>query len=146
MRIFLGMEDKLTLDILGLTETHKKSYKPDKLRFLDYKINKRSFINFSKNVSVPQLKLADWLSVSLRTLQRYPYSKELSNEVKEKLFSLADLYSKGMKLMGKENFNKWLEKENRGLGNVKPSDLLSYYSGIEEVRNILERISHGVYS
>lgn len=140
------MDDKLTLDILGLTETHKKSYKPDKLRFLDYKVNKRSFINFSKNVSVPQMKLADWLSVSLRTLQRYHYNKELSNDVKEKLFSLADLYSKGIKLMGKDNFNKWLEKENRGLGNVKPSDLLSYYSGIEEVRNILERISHGVYS
>ncbi|HCA42362.1 MAG TPA: hypothetical protein DEP28_03835 [Bacteroidetes bacterium] len=140
------MEDKLTLDILGLTETHKKSYKPDKLRFLDYNVNKRSFINFSKNVSVPQMKLANWLSVSLRTLQRYPYSKELSNDVKEKLFSLADLYSKGIKLMGKDNFNKWLEKENRGLGNVKPSDLLSYYSGIEEVKNILERISHGVYS
>lgn len=140
------MDDKLTLNILGIKKTHKKSYKPDKLRFLDYNVNKRSFINFSKNVSVPQMKLADWLSVSLRTLQRYPYNKELSNDVKEKLFSLADLYSKGIKLMGKDNFNKWLEKENRGLGNVKPSDLLRYYSGIEEVRNILERITHGVYS
>ncbi|HRE40360.1 MAG TPA: DUF2384 domain-containing protein [Ignavibacteria bacterium] len=146
MRIYLFMKKNSTLNILGLNKTTDRKNKLNKLNFLNYSISKRAFITFSKNISTPQSKVAEWLSVSLRTLQRYPENKKLEPNVSEKLYTLAELYSLGIEVMGKEKFNIWLDMENKAIGNQKPSELLNYYTGIQIVKDLLGRIEYGVYS
>ena len=43
-------------------------------------------------------------------------------------------------------FDRWMRKENRVLANKRPVDILNTASGMIEVRNLLGRIAHGVYS
>lgn len=140
------MNNKLTFDILGLTENKSRLKSDDKFYFHKYPIRKKSFISFSKSTLIPQSKVAEWLSVSLRTLQRYPENKILDSNVSEKLFLLADLYSKGIEIMGRDKFNLWLESELKVLENKKPSDYLRYYTGIQLINDLLGRIEYGVYS
>ncbi len=61
--------------------------------------------------------------------------------------NLTDLYAYGISVFGeKERFNKWLDNPNRAFGYVRPLELLNKLSGIGEVKMILGRIEHGVYS
>jgi uncharacterized protein (DUF2384 family) len=39
-----------------------------------------------------------------------------------------------------------MEQENRALGNIRPFELLDTMIGVAEVKNIIGRIEHGVYS
>ncbi len=91
--------------------------------------------------------LAKILSVAKATLFNKKGVATFSSLLSEKIFALADLYSYGMSVLGeKEKLNRWLEKENRALGYVRPLELLDTMIGIEEVKHILGRIEHGVYS
>ena len=40
----------------------------------------------------------------------------------------------------------WLQSENRALGGIRPETLLAAEAGRQQVRDILGRIQHGIYS
>jgi putative toxin-antitoxin system antitoxin component (TIGR02293 family) len=40
----------------------------------------------------------------------------------------------------------WLSTPVRGLGRRKPNDLLATREGIQQVRDIIDRLEHGVFS
>lgn len=91
--------------------------------------------------------LAKVLSVAKATLFNKKGTERFSSSLSEKIFALADLYSYGFSVFeSKELFNSWMDQENRALGNIKPIDLLDTMIGVEEVKNIIGRIEHGVYS
>jgi putative toxin-antitoxin system antitoxin component (TIGR02293 family) len=46
----------------------------------------------------------------------------------------------------KERFEKWLERPNRAFGDARPLELLNTLSGIAEVKTVIGRFEHGVYS
>lgn len=91
--------------------------------------------------------LAKILSVAKATLFNKKGTATFSASLSEKIFAMADLYSYGLSVFGeKDKLNRWMEKENRALGYVRPLELLDTLIGIDEVKNILGRIEHGVYS
>jgi len=49
-------------------------------------------------------------------------------------------------LGGRENAASWLKRSNRGLGGVRPLDMLDNDLGAQEVEATLHRIEHGIYS
>lgn len=46
----------------------------------------------------------------------------------------------------KEKFQRWLKKPNISLGGQSPESLLDTTTGIEEVRNCLNRIEYGIFA
>lgn len=91
--------------------------------------------------------LAKVLSVAKATLFNKKGTERFNPSLSEKIFVLADLYSYGLSVFGeKQLFNNWLEKENRALGYIRPLELLDTMIGVEEVKNLLGRIEHGIYS
>lgn len=60
---------------------------------------------------------------------------------------ISKLMSYGEKVFGdKSNFQKWLNSENKALGNITPKSLLEIEEGIQQVNDELGRIEHGIFS
>lgn len=63
----------------------------------------------------------------------------------EILLVLSELLDFGLDVFNneKEKFQRWLKKPNISLGNVTPVSLFDSLTGIQEVRNSLNRLEHG---
>lgn len=91
--------------------------------------------------------LAKILSVAKATLFNKKNSERFNASLSEKIFALADLYSYGLSVFGEKTlFNTWVEAPNRALGYNKPVEMLDTLIGVGEVKNLIGRIEHGVYS
>jgi putative toxin-antitoxin system antitoxin component, TIGR02293 family len=131
----------------------------DKSRGIQVK-SSRDYITVSrKGLSVRQLKeilrftnislkqIASMVSISERQLTRYTDDKILKTDISAHLIQITELYQFGYEVFeDEENFQRWVNREIRGLGYQKPIDLLDTPFGIQDVKNELGRLEHGVYS
>lgn len=85
------------------------------------------------------------LPVTPRNLLRYNDTDLLSNVVSDHLIALADLFSVGTRVLGKEYFLEWLQSSILALGNEKPIQFLRTHVGIDLVKTELGRIEHGIF-
>lgn len=100
-----------------------------------------------ENFSLDYETLARILSVAKATLFNKKGAERFGPALSEKIFALADLYSYGLDVFGeKALFNSWMEQENRALGYTQPINWLDTLIGIGEIKNLIGRIEHGVYS
>lgn len=120
----------------------------------------KDYISVSrKGLSIKQLKnilaftnlsikdIAKVISLSDRQLARYDDQKILRRDISAHLIMIAELYQFGYDVLeNKENFQKWMQSKIRGLGYQKPIELLDTPFGIQDVKNELGRLEHGVYS
>jgi putative toxin-antitoxin system antitoxin component (TIGR02293 family) len=92
-------------------------------------------------------RLAQALSVTRATLINKKGKEKFGTGLSEKIVGLADIYSYGYSVFEDEDrFNQWVMRPNKALGGQAPFDLLNNQFGREEVRNLIGRIEHGVYS
>ncbi len=118
-----------------------------KMRIIKDGISKDYLETFKKATSLDYDSLAGALSVTRATLINKKGAQKFSDQVSEKIVSLADLYSFGYQVFeDKDNFNKWMFVPNQALGGLAPFDIIDNYYGKEEVRNLIGRIAYGVYS
>lgn len=118
-----------------------------KMKIIKNGISKDYLETFKKATSLDYDSLAGALSVTRATLINKKGTQKFSDQVSEKIISLADLYSFGYEVFGdKDNFNKWMFVPNQALGGLAPFDIIDNYYGKEEVRNLIGRIAYGVYS
>ncbi len=91
--------------------------------------------------------LAIILNVAKATLHNKKGKEKFDQYISERIFLLADVYSYGYEVfVDKERFNQWMKTTNRALGNIKPLSLLDTLYGMEEIKHLIGRIEHGVYS
>lgn len=110
-------------------------------------ISKNYLETLKKTTSLDYDSLAGALSVTRATLINKKGNQKFSDQISERIFSLADLYSFGYEVFeDKENFNKWMFVPNQALGGLAPFDIIDNYYGREEVRSLIGRIAYGVYS
>lgn len=118
-----------------------------KMQIIKKGISKNYLETLKKATSLDYDSLADALSVTRATLINKKGAQKFSDQISEKIVSLADLYSFGYEVFeDKENFNKWMFVPNQALGGLAPFDIIDNYYGKEEVRNLIGRIAYGVYS
>ncbi|MCB2409945.1 type II RES/Xre toxin-antitoxin system antitoxin [Hymenobacter lucidus] len=88
------------------------------------------------------------LGVSESTLARREQAKRaLTLDEAEKTIQLSAVLAKGLDVFeDQDDFHHWLDTLNPALGSVRPKELLSSAIGREQVREILGRIEHGIYS
>ena len=131
----------------------------DKSRNIKVK-NSFDYIELSrKGLSVKQLhdildyinlstkELAKIISLSERQINRYKDNDVLRTDISAQLIQIVELYTKGYELFeDTDKFQRWMNSEIQGLGNIKPISLLDTIFGIQMVINELGRLEHGVYS
>ncbi|MEL6866129.1 MAG: antitoxin Xre/MbcA/ParS toxin-binding domain-containing protein [Bacteroidota bacterium] len=97
------------------------------------------------NISLKQL--ASMISISERQLTRYTDDKILKTDISAHLILITELYRFGYEVFEDQiKFQTWMNSEIRGLGYQKPINLLDTPFGIQDVKNELGRLEHGVYS
>ena len=119
----------------------------EKMHVIKDGISKEDLENFKKKAMLDYDKLAKALSVTRATLINKKKQEKFNPLLSERILSLADIYSYGYEVFEDEaRFNKWMFSSNRALGGSTPFDLSSNQFGREEIKNLIGRIEHGVYS
>jgi len=91
--------------------------------------------------------LPDIISLSDRQINRYTKDKILRTDISAQLIQIVELYSKGYEIFqSKINFQEWMIRKNRGLGNIEPKKLLDTTFGIQLIRDELGRMEYGIIS
>ena len=106
------------------------------------------FEEIQQLVHLSEQKLADILSLSTKSLQRYKKDKNFRFKPihSEKLIELAEVANFGLSVfVSKEQFNLWLDTPSFVLGNTKPAELLTNSYGIKLVMKELNSIEHGIF-
>lgn len=103
----------------------------------------QSFVNFSDS------EWADFLDISLKSLQRYREDKEFRFKSihSEKILEIAEVTQFGISVFGSfAKFQSWLQYPSYALGGYKPIDLISDSYGKELVMAELNAIEYGIFS
>ena len=95
-------------------------------------------------VALPLTKISEVVPASYSTLaKKSNYDKEVS----ERLFEIAEVYSKGFEVFGDEKkFNNWIHEVSLALGGITPFSLLDTSYGVQVVLNELGRIDYGIFA
>lgn len=91
-------------------------------------------------------EFADYLGISLRTLQRKRGSHEkLSIPEGDRLFRMARIFALAVSVLESEEMaRKWLHRNQRGLGGRAPIQVIQTEAGAQDVEDLLEKIEYGV--
>ncbi len=92
---------------------------------------------------------ADYLNLSLKTLQRHKKDKDFHFKPihTEKIIELAEVTHYGREVFGTlDKFHLWLKTPSYALGNMTPADLLHDSYGKDLVLAELNRITHGIFA
>lgn len=117
----------------------------DIIKLSEKGITKRTLIHIGKLLSLRQKDLAEMVSVSLRTLQRYDDSRKLTPLVSENIILITEVIRLGLEVFeDKDIFTKWLNSPNKALNQKKPLYLLKFRSGSTLVQDILGQIKYGI--
>lgn len=106
------------------------------------------FDDIQRLVQFSEEKLADILSLSTKSIQRYRKEKGFRFKPihSEKLIELAEVATFGLQVFdSKDQFHAWLDTPSFALANNKPADLLHNSYGIKLVMEELNRIEHGIF-
>src|SRR5690554_2989380 len=118
-----------------------------KMKIIKTGISKNYLEVLKKATSLDYDSLAGALSVTRATLINKKGTEKFSDQISERIVSLADLYSFGYEVFeDKDRFNKWMFIPNQALGGLAPFDIVDNYYGREEIRSLIGRIAYGVYS
>lgn len=109
-------------------------------------IPKATIQHLADSVGLESKELIALLPVTPRNLQRYEDNDLLSNVVSDHLIALADLFSVGARVLGKDYFLSWINSKILSLGNAQPIQFLRTHAGIELVKTELGRIEHGIFA
>lgn len=95
-----------------------------------------------------QQQLAQYLGIPLRTLARRKEGGGLDENESERLLRLSEIYDAALDLFSgdKADAREWLLSPVRGLNNSRPIEYARTDYGAREVRNLIGRLEHGVFS
>ncbi len=110
-------------------------------------ITKSYLAKLKEETSLDYDALAQALSVTRSTLINKKNDQRFNDHVSERIIAVAELYSFGYEVFeDKDNFNNWMFAPNQALSGAKPFELMDNQFGREEIRNLIGRIAHGVFS
>lgn len=112
-----------------------------------YNLNSSQILADLSDIGIEQKLLAEKVfDITPNTLRSYrkDATKEMSPRLKELALGIHELYTKGKDLfLNIENFNQWLNKEQAGLENRKPVEMMNTVAGIQIILEELLRIEFG---
>ncbi|MDO6437324.1 DUF2384 domain-containing protein [Cyclobacterium sp. 1_MG-2023] len=100
----------------------------------------------SKRTDLPIKQVLTIFGVPQTTYNKKKRGEELlSGRDSEVVLLLTELLDFGLEVFNNESekFQRWLKKPNLSLGGVKPESLFDSVTGIQEVKNALNRLEYG---
>jgi putative toxin-antitoxin system antitoxin component (TIGR02293 family) len=100
----------------------------------------------SKRINVPVKEVLHIFGLPQTTYNKKRREKSLLNgRDSEVVLLLTELVDYGVEVFNDEEdkFLRWMKKQNYSLGDNSPESLLDSFTGIQEVRNCLNRIEYG---
>lgn len=100
----------------------------------------------SKRTNLPVKQVLHLFGVAQTTYNKKKRDKDLlTGRDSEVVLVLTELLDFGLEVFNneKEKFQRWLKKPNISLGGVSPESLFDSLTGIQEVRNSLNRLEYG---
>ncbi len=100
----------------------------------------------STRTNLPIKQVLRLMGVAQTTYNKKKKDKDLlTGRDSEVILVLTELLDFGLEVFNneKEKFQRWLKKPNISLGGVSPESLFDSLTGIQEVRNSLNRLEHG---
>lgn len=100
----------------------------------------------SKRINMPLNEVLQIMDVPQTTYNKKRREKSLLNgRDSEIILLLTELVDYGLDVFNheEEKFQRWLKKQNIALGGHAPESLLDTTTGIQEVKNCLNRIEYG---
>ena len=102
-----------------------------------------------KTIPFSDLEWANYLNLSIKSLQRYKLEKNFVFKPihSEKILELAEVTQLGNDVFdSQEQFYLWLSTPSFALGNMKPMELIQDSYGKELVIDAINRIDYGIFS
>lgn len=96
--------------------------------------------------NLPIRRVLEFLEVPQTTYNKHKRErKRLSGRESELILVLNEVLDFGLEVFNQEEekFQRWLKKPNPSLGGVSPESLFDSVTGIQEVRNALNRLEYG---
>ena len=118
----------------------------DRLRIIRQGLPYESVEVISKRVDLPIKQVLQLLSIPQTTYNKKKRDKDLlGGRDSELVLVLTELLDFGVEVFNREaeKFQRWLKKPNISLGGVAPDSLFDSLTGIQEVRNSLNRLEYG---
>ena len=110
-------------------------------------ITKGALLHLAKYLDVTMHQIADFLSITERTVQRYSLETRFKRVVSEQILHIAEVAAKGSEVFqDRDKFIKWLNFPNKALGEKTPISLLDSTFGADMVIEELGRIEHGLFA
>lgn len=108
-----------------------------------------SIEEISKRLNIPVKNFLQIIGIPRATYsKKHKEESVLNGRDSELILILAELIDFGVEVFNQEEekFQRWLKKENISLGGNSPESLLDSITGIQEVRNCLNRIEYGNFA
>jgi putative toxin-antitoxin system antitoxin component (TIGR02293 family) len=101
-------------------------------------------ISSKANIPIKQVLKAMDMAQTTYNKKKKDHDK-LSSRDSELILLLAELLDYGLEVFNdeKEKFHSWLKRPNTSLGGVSPESLFDSLTGIQEIKNALNRIEYG---
>lgn len=110
-------------------------------------ISAKSVDHIVQRFKLTHAELSSPLGVSESTIKRRHQREALSPAVSDRLVSVAGILASAKEILGDEDkASRWLHKPNRALGGDTPLSRLDTHIGFAQVREILQRIDHGLFA
>jgi putative toxin-antitoxin system antitoxin component (TIGR02293 family) len=110
-------------------------------------LTKEALMNLAKFLRLTTSRMAEFLPVTPRTIQRYRPKQHFNQAVSEQILMIAEVAARGTEVFqDRDKFLVWMSQPSRALGNRKPETLLKSKFGVELVLDELGRIQHGVFA
>lgn len=96
-----------------------------------------------KATKISLKEFSTYINLGTRAIQLKKINEKLSQVPSEKALLIARVYAQGFMVFGnQEKFIRWMNSENYVLGNVKPKEYLTSYTGIELLLNEINAIDN----
>ena len=120
--------------------------KMDRVRIIRKGLPYESIEVISKRTNLPIKQILRLLGVAQTTYNKKRRDKDLlSGRDSELVLVLTELLDFGLEVFNneKDKFQRWLKKPNISLGGTSPESLFDSLTGIQEVKNTLNRLEYG---
>ena len=120
--------------------------KMDRVEIIRHGLPYESIEVISTRTNLPIKQVLHLLGVAQTTYNKKKRDKDLlTGRDSEVVLVLIELLDFGLEVFNneKEKFQRWLKKPNISLGGVSPESLFDSLTGIQEVKNSLNRLEYG---
>lgn len=105
-------------------------------------------LKFEQKSGLPSSLIVSVLGITPRTLARRRAAGKISSEESERLLRVSSVYEKALELFegNADAARRWLTTPRRYFARETPLDYARTELGAREVKQLIERLEHGVFS